>query len=293
QEFTTISGPPLGVNVLYTIVEPDGPATPSPAYWLTAQNTHFEEVSLNTGLTQPHVESDFDDNHYEGYDDFDAQPLLPRRLSALGPGVAWGDADDDGDDDLYVAGGLGQAGTLYENRDGAFIAMPQVAPASYEEIAPLWLHDGRLFNPSLALTYSSYETPDAPLGAQLIPDLSNPFPFNDMGWQPESAASGGALAASDVDGDGDLDLFVGGRAIPGQWPLPAPSRLYLNQNGVLEDATADLAPDLLNLGMATGALWLDVDTDGDGDLLVGTEFGPVRLFVNEDGRLADATSQSG
>jgi hypothetical protein len=59
------------------------------------------------------------------------------------------------------------------------------------------------------------------------------------------------------------------------------------------DATADLAPDLLTLGMATGAIWLDVDTDGDRDLLVATEFGPVRLFVNENGRFSDATSAAG
>jgi len=293
QRFTEIDGEPLTANQRYTIVEPDSSITPPPAHWLTAETPQFEEVSASAGLIAPHIESDFDDKRYEGFDDFDAQPLLPRRLSTLGPGVAWGDADQDGDDDLYIAGGLGQAGTLYENIAGSFSLMPAVAPAEYEEVTPLWFQNGVTAAPDLMLTYSRYESPDAPLAAQFRIDSANPFPFTNMNWDTDSIASGGAMAASDVDGDGDLDLFVGGRAIPEQWPLPAPSHLYLNEDGVLTDATATIAPALLETGLATGAIWLDVDSDGDGDLLVATEFGAVRLFVNENGRLADATAEAG
>lgn len=294
QRFTDEDGQPLAANRLYTIVEPDSPSTPPPARWLTAQNAQFEEVSLAAGLTNPHSESDFDDNHYEGFDDFDGQPLLPRRLSTLGPGVAWSDIDLDGDDDLYIAGALDQTGSLYQNLgDGSFAVLSDPAPAAYEEVAPLWLHNGRFATPSLFLTISSYENSAAPFVTQFVPEGSDPFQLSDAGWQENSLASGGALAANDVDGDGDLDLFVGGRAVPDQWPLPAPSRLYLNQDGVFSDATEEIAPDLGSLGLATGALWLDVDSDGDSDLLVATEFGPVRLFVNENGRLSDATAQAG
>jgi hypothetical protein len=101
------------------------------------------------------------------------------------------------------------------------------------------------------------------------------------------------MAAADFDKDGDLDLFVGGRVIPGQWPLPASSRLYSNENGQLINVTDSIAPELNNLGLATGALWADIDNDNDSDLIVATEFGPVNVFRNDDGRLVKATEEAG
>ncbi|MCH8922044.1 MAG: VCBS repeat-containing protein, partial [Planctomycetes bacterium] len=91
----------------------------------------------------------------------------------------------------------------------------------------------------------------------------------------------------------DLDLFIGGRVIPGKYPLAPSSRLLRNDDGKLVDVTQQLAPALLKTGLVTGALWSDADGDGRVDLLVTHEWGPVKLFRNDGGRLVDATKQAG
>ena len=105
--------------------------------------------------------------------------------------------------------------------------------------------------------------------------------------------SGSVATASDFDRDGDLDLFVGGRVIPGQYPLAPNSRLLRNEKGKLIDVTDKLAVGLRTSGLVTSALWSDVDQDGWIDLLVTHEWGPVKLFRNDRGRLVDQTENAG
>ena len=107
------------------------------------------------------------------------------------------------------------------------------------------------------------------------------------------SASVGALALGDVDGDGIPDLFVGARIIPRSWPLPAPSRLYRGaaDGSFSADHTSD---DVLRaLGLVTAATFADLTGDGRPDLVVASEWGPVRVLVNESGKLRDATAQLG
>jgi hypothetical protein len=109
---------------------------------------------------------------------------------------------------------------------------------------------------------------------------------------PDLTDSGGTVVAADVDRDGDLDLFVGGRLVPGAYPTAPQSRLLLNENGRFVDASASVAPGLATVGMVTGAIWSDANNDGWIDLLLTTEFGPVRFFRNDSGQLIDATSDT-
>ena len=100
-------------------------------------------------------------------------------------------------------------------------------------------------------------------------------------------------AACDFDRDGDLDLFVGGRIVPGSFPLPADSLLLVNSEGHFENRIQDVADGLQNAGMVTSALWSDVNQDGWNDLLVAYEWGPVAVYVNEQGILKNQTAAAG
>lgn len=280
QKFSSMDNKPLLVNQRFTIAEPGEATRVPPPQMLVATNTQFTEVGLTVGINRAHIEANFDNRQYKGYDDFEEQPLLPRRLSAIGPGVAWTDMDADGDDDLYIAGAHGQAGMVYQNNGDKFESIAnRLTPSELEEIATVWQANG-----SFISSFSKYETPNAPIAAIL---------GGAQATQLSGKESGGALALSDIDGDGDLDLFIGGRALPNQWPLPASSRLYRNDGNNYTDVTADVAPGFLHLGLATGAMWLDIDNDSDSDLLIATEYGPVRLFVNNQNKFEESTAIAG
>ena len=104
----------------------------------------------------------------------------------------------------------------------------------------------------------------------------------------------GAVAAADFDRDGRLGLFIGGRVLPGQYPLPPQSALLANRGGRFEDVTDTLAPGLREVGMVTSALWTDVDGDGWPDLLLTLEWGNVKYFHNNQGRgFEDWTEKAG
>lgn len=279
------AGTQLLPDQLYTITEPATPVTQlSPA--LTGhqdRTTYFEEVGLRAGIDWQHSE--------DAFDDFSVQPLLPRRLSVLGPGVAWGDSDGDGWDDLYISGASGQSGVFFRNQgDGSFA---QTGPINLtnemDELAPLWWRNQQGEEASLLLSFSSVEAKQ-PAGARFEPRQES---YEQQVWAEDLAESSGALAMADFDNDGDLDLFVGGRVQPGAWPLPTSSHLYANESGDFVDVTAKVAPDLLMLGLATGATWTDIDNDGDSDLVIATEWGPIHLLINEEGHLASHTASSG
>jgi hypothetical protein len=287
QTFPDTQSGVLQPNTLYTITEPTEAGTLNPAQIVETTATQFTERSQAAGVTGSHWESAFDD--------FAVQPLLPRKLSVLGPGITWGDANADGLDDLYMPGAFGQAGLLYHNQgNGLFVPVASGNVASEEEMAGLWWYAGLAAAPDLLLSYSSVESGQSPdrVGARLVADETG-FLAEDPNWQDQSNASSGALAAADFDRDGDVDLFVGGRVMPGQWPLAASSKLYRNETGQLVDVTAQVAPGLNNLGMVTGAIWLDVDNDADSDLLLATEWGPVHLFRNDNGTLVQSTQEAG
>ena len=223
-------------------------------------------------------------HHEEAFNDFEMQPLLPKKLSQLGPGVAWGDVDGDGWDDLVIASGKGGFMEIFQNdRHGGFRKMTgleRFGPVSRDQTAILVLPQAS--GPARVLAgAASYE--DDPsngspvrqfdLGNQTTSDLLPPLP-----------ARVGPLALSDLRGDGHLELFVGGRVVPGRYPEAAASRLY-RQDGVEWTLDALNTAALKNAGLVSGAVWSDLDGDGYPELILACEWGPIRVFHNDHGRL--------
>ena len=229
------------------------------------------------------------------FDDFAQQPLLPFKLSQFGPGMAWGDVDADGDDDLFVGGGSGHAGSLWINQgEGNFRPLENpylTAHAGYEDLGCLFFDaDG---DADLDLYVVSGGPNIRPHPDRLYVNQGQGELVYDDQALPSQGFSGSVVAASDFDRDGDLDLFVGSRMVPGEYPLAPRSQLLRNDDGEFMDVTTARAPQLASAGMVTGAVWSDANGDGWDDLLVTYDWGPIRLFVNQQGRLADGTADAG
>ncbi len=251
-------------NHLYEIFEPEGdpppPApTPAPSPPLFTDRRDW--------LNHRHVE--------EPFDDFQRQPLLARKLSQLGPGVTWADVDGDGWEDLLIAGG--RSGTLgvWRNLAGqGFVALtnaPLNKPNARDQTTVL------AFGAALLVGSSNYEDGLTNGGALRVFDLQ-------AGVSGEAVlgprSSTGPLAAADVNGDGHLEIFLGGRAVPGRYPEPADSVLLRREGARLVPAQR-----FEKVGLVSGAVFSDLDGDGRPDLILACDWGPVRIFRNRSGQL--------
>ncbi len=216
-------------------------------------------------------------------DDFALQPLLPHKLSSGGPGVSWADLDGDGWEDLIISGGRGGAMAVFRNDGGGgFVKLggPFTNVTQHAQSAvlpwragngPMWLLAGQ----SLAAPVENGACVRAwPLAGEPPPDLF-----------PALGASAGPLALADVDGDGQLDLFVGGRFVPGRFPESAPSMIFRgNAEGFALDEQNSRR--LAAVGLVNGATFTDLDGDGDPDLVLACDWGALRSFRNEAGKLS-------
>ena len=229
------------------------------------QQPVFEDVSQL--INQKH--------HEEEFNDFERQAMLPRKLSQLGPGVAWQDLDGDGWEELVIGSGRGGRLAVYRNNGRGGFQPWNGAPfdkmVTRDQTTVLGMEFG------LVVGSANYEDGLTNGGCVRIYDLKREASGESVLGQVFSA---GPLALADVDGDGDLDLFVGGRVIGGRYPEAADSLLLKNEGGRLV-----VGQRFEKLGLVSGAVWSDLDGDGKPELILACEWGPLRIFRNDRGRL--------
>lgn len=232
------------------------------------------------------------------FDDYQREILLPHKMSENGPSIASADINKDGLMDFYLPGPIGQQGQLMMNMTEGNFQIINLGTLDIEEVGATFFDADMDGDDDLYVIVggNEYEVGDEHYADLFYENVNGSFERKRV--FPSSHFSGSVAKQTDIDGDGDLDIFVGGRQIPGRYPSPASSKIFLNQwveSGKLAfvDATQQRAPELSDIGMITDGIWTDFDGDDDDDLLLVGEWMPITLFENENGYLKNQTSRLG
>ena len=264
---------------------------------VTVHDTYFTDITRAAGIDFEHKEID--------YIDFNAERLLPHKLSQYGPGLAVADVDKNGLDDIFLGANSDFTGRFFlQQPDGKFIV---------RELPFIRSKDARQPENLGLLLFDADGDGDADL---YCANGSNQFTPNTLNYQdqfyvndgkgnfvpdslalPANLTSKSCVKAFDFDNDGDLDLFVGGRLSPGRYPEPVSSFIYRNDSkkGFIKftDITNETATSLKNIGLVCDVICSDFDNDGWTDLILAGEWMPLTFLRNNEGKFQNVTAESG
>ena len=244
----------------------------------------FTDITHQMQLNVKHEENPFND--------FQREELLPHRMSTLGPALAVSDINNDGLDDFFIGGAVGQPGKIYvQQPDGAFKESSSnifLKDSAHEDMSALF-EDFDL-DGDMDLYVSSggneYDSGSMHLQDRLyINNGTGKFSKADTAL-PQMRSSASCVVSGDFDNDGDLDLFIGGRQQPGKYPYPGDSYILRNDSAKnvpkFTEVTNELNKEIKSIGMVTDAAWGDVNKDGRADLLIVGEWMSPTLFLNTE-----------
>ncbi|AWW29575.1 hypothetical protein DN752_05225 [Echinicola strongylocentroti] len=237
----------------------------------------------------------------DGYDDFQYEPLLPHRNSAMGPGLAVGDIDQDGREDLFIGNGAGYTSQVFVQKAGGNFQVlkgPWEMDKEQEDTGAIWFdadQDGDL-DLYVVSGGNDKNKPADYYQDRLYVNMPAGFKKHSKATSATQGISGKTVCPFDVDGDGDLDLFIGGRIVPGHYPSPPKSIILVNngqKNGDLEFEKLEGGLENELLGLVTDAVVTDLNHDGRDDLVVVGEWMNVTMLLNTPEGMKDVTEEEG
>jgi len=250
----------------------------------------FVERRAFAGIDHRHVENEADDLR--------GDVLLPHRQTEHGPAAATADVNGDGLEDVFIGAASGGVGTLFlRTKAGAFERSTDAPWSAYKASEFIGAHfldangDG---HPDLYLAAGSTERPDAAAEYQdrlFLNDGTGRFRIA-ADALPAFTTSTMAVASADIDADGDLDLFVGGRNMPGAYPAPPPSHVLINAGGRFTEESKQWLGELARPGMITDARFVDVDGKAPAELVLCGEWMPLTIWRNTGRSFEDITASS-
>jgi hypothetical protein len=218
------------------------------------------------------------------FDDWDRQYLLPNALSQLGPGVAWFDLDRDGYEDLLIGSGKGGHIAAFHNDHGRLRAASGGPPAAEDFAGIVGLAEAG--KTRVLAGVATWEVRDE----QELKRQPAVVSANASGGGLASAVqevvgshpgSTGPIALGDYDGDGCLDLFVGSRALPLNYPVPTSSGLFRGDGAGHFVYDAENSALLKDVGLVSAAVFADINGDGHPDLVIARDWGSILLLLND------------
>lgn len=249
----------------------------------------FSDISSSSGILYRHYDNIFND--------FAVNRLLPQKYSQLGPFITSGDINNDGIMDFFVGGGFNFSGKIFTGQKDLSFSSKNLTDSSKmeeDESCILFDADGD-GDQDLLITNGDvqYDENSVYYKPRLyINDGKGNFSLRPDAIPNSVKTIAGCVSAGDYDGDGDLDLFIGGR-VSKKYPMPPQSFLLQNNKGVFTDVTAKVCPVLQQPGMVTAAVWTDFDNDKQLDLIIAGEWMPLRFFKNNHGNLVETTASTG
>ena len=251
----------------------------------------FKNVTNKIGITSKHQENEFDD--------YIAEILLPHKLSQEGPFIDVADVNADGLEDFYQGNGVGYPGVLYlQNPNGTFKKSQQKAfekDKMSEDLGVLFFDFDQDGDKDLYVVSGSNEH-DLNSTLQLDRLYKNDGKGNftkTSGVIPRVYASGSCVKASDIDNDGDLDLFIGGFQTPGNYPQPGESQLLINNNGVFKNEIVSRTDGMSSIGMVKDAVFTDINNDNQQDLVLVGHWMAIEIYINNNGAFTNQSKAYG